>query len=238
MSLPFFYINAVHEDAKFLELDEENSRHIAQVLRMHAGDRIALTNGRGLLLNCELIDNHKKKCRVRIWERTYRERASNRVVRIAISLLNHAGRFEWFLEKATELAVSEVWPLICKRTGKAHLRKDRMEQILVSALIQSQQVWLPEMKDPMDFQQAIKMTDDFQCQKFIAHCLEDSKIFLGDIIDRSINSTIILIGPEGDFTMEEITQAIAKDFVPVSLGPNRLRSETAGLVSSVLLTAG
>jgi 16S rRNA (uracil1498-N3)-methyltransferase len=232
MQTPFFFIEEIQSDASFITLNEETSKHIVQVLRMKNGEKILLTDGKGNLLHCEISDNHKKKCVVKIQEKSFKEQSA-RKISIAISLLKNANRFEWFLEKATELGIIEIIPAICERTEKQHFRAERMKNILVSAMLQSQQVWLPILKEPASLKEIISQSH--QSQKFIAHCMDDAKVSLSDAINASTSSQIILIGPEGDFTKDEIDLAFQNHFVPVTLGETRLRTETAGIVAASIL---
>jgi 16S rRNA (uracil1498-N3)-methyltransferase len=147
-------------------------------------------------------------------------------------LIKNTNRFEWFLEKATEIGVSEIIPIICERTEKQNFRHDRMKNILISAMLQSQQAWLPILHEPIKFLEVVKNSS--QQNKYIAHCSEEEKKELSN--ETSRKSSIILIGPEGDFTKNEIELAIENKFVPVTLGDTRLRTETAGMVAAVLLT--
>jgi len=232
MPLPFFFIEKVSPPESFIALNEETSKHIVHVLRMKSGDCLLLTDGRGNLLTCEISDDHKKKCVVKIQETGFKEQAA-RKISIAISLLKNTNRFEWFLEKATELGIAEIIPVICMRTEKQHFRYDRMNNILISAMLQSQQVWLPSLREPMPVNEIILYAH--QSQKFIAHCMDDAKVSFSDAINTSTSSQIILIGPEGDFTKEEIDAAFQNHFVPVALGETRLRTETAGIVAAAIL---
>ncbi|RYZ29126.1 MAG: 16S rRNA (uracil(1498)-N(3))-methyltransferase, partial [Chitinophagaceae bacterium] len=150
---------------------------------------------------------------------------------IAISITKNASRFEWFLEKATEIGINEIIPLLCERTEKEKFRYDRMKGILVSAMLQSQQTWLPNLHQPTSFDEVIKQAS--HQQKFIAHCLPEQKQQLSSVIHHL--SSIILIGPEGDFTPAEIEAALQNNFIPVALGETRLRTETAGMVAAALL---
>ena len=230
MSLPFFYVEELASGV--INLNEENSKYITQVLRKQKGEYVLLTNGKGLQAEAFIIDDHKKKCVVEILSGPQISQQRNPVT-IAISLLKNINRFEWFLEKATEIGVTEIIPLLCDRTEKEKFRYDRLKTIMISAMLQSQQCWLPQLHQPTDFR---IITDlDYQ-QKFIAHCEEKEKKSLTENILLKNASRIILIGPEGDFTPVEIEQAITKDFIPVTLGETRLRSETAGIVAAVLLT--
>lgn len=232
MSLPFFYIDSPIQAAHIV-LNEETSKHIGQVLRMQSGEQIHLTDGYGNLYLAEITDNHRKKCSVSII-RTQTISASNNSVTIAISLIKNASRFEWFIEKATELGVTEIIPLLCDRTEKQSFKIDRIKTIAISAMLQSKQCYLPQISEPIRFKKIIEQ-DNFQ-QKFIAHCEEGKeKKQLSTFASSSNSSSIILIGPEGDFSIDEIQTAIQNNFVPVSLGDTRLRTETAGVAAAALL---
>lgn len=230
MALPFFYLS-VYDGGSLIDLDEPTSRHIVSVLRMQIGEQLHLTDGKGLLLTATVTDAHKKKTVVKVENQSFFERQTA-IVSIAISLVKNNARFEWFLEKATETGVANIYPIICQRTEKQNFRYDRMHQILVSAMLQSQQVWLPELSEPVPFNTIVKGID--HNKKWIAHCIETNKESLrkqGPAKEKEI----LLIGPEGDFTEAEIALALAHGFAPVSLGETRLRTETAGMVGATLL---
>ncbi len=232
MSLPFFYTNPIPTTENFVVLNEENSKHIVQVLRMQVARQLKLTDGFGTIFLAEIIDAHKKKCTVKILERTLEEAPANKVC-IAVSPVKNNSRLEWFLEKATEIGVTEIVLLICDRTEKQHIRMERLKGILISAMLQSQQAWLPILEEPKKYIEYIKSV--VSANKFIAHCEEDKKTSLKQITNKPINQSTILIGPEGDFTPEEIAMAIENNFTPVALGNTRLRTETAALVAATLL---
>ncbi len=234
MQLPFFYISDYTASQKTVVLNEETSKHVIQVLRMKTGEQLKLTDGKGSLLTCEIIDEDKRHCTVEIKSQQQIPIAS-RKVSIAISLLKNSNRFEWFLEKATEIGVAEIIPLICERTEKEKFRFDRMQGICISAMLQSQQVWMPVLQEPLRYgdMEQWKCTDG---QNFIAHCMEDNKINLGNQLIGKSSNQLIAIGPEGDFSPQEIELAMQNDFIPVSLGETRLRTETAGIVAAVLLS--
>jgi 16S rRNA (uracil1498-N3)-methyltransferase len=235
MALPFFYISNYDSSSKEIVLDEDTSRHIIQVLRMKKGELLNLTDGKGNIFTTSIIDDHKKHCIVNVQDTRYKEQET-RKVSIAISLLKNANRFEWFLEKATEIGVNEIIPLICERTEKEKFRDDRLQSILVSAMLQSQQCWLPVLHKPIAFKLLLRQEEVVNTsQKFIAHCIEKEKRNLADLINDSLPSQIILIGPEGDFTAEEIEFALANHFDAVALGDTRLRAETAAMVAATLL---
>jgi 16S rRNA (uracil1498-N3)-methyltransferase len=230
MQLPFFYNEEFAEGISVL--NEETSRHIAQVLRMKVGEQILLTDGKGKIQTAEITKDHKKATEVRIVS-TERKGKSSKRISIAISPIKNTARFEWFLEKATEIGVAEIIPILCERTEKERFRHDRMNNILISAMLQSRQAWMPVLHEPVKFSEVIKQST-YQ-QKFIAHCIEDEKRTLAEQKLQSTDSIITLIGPEGDFTNAEIKAALDSGYTPVSLGETRLRTETAGLVSVVIL---
>lgn len=233
MALPFFYITDIDTQQGQLVLNEETSKHVVQVLRMKIGEQLNLTDGKGTLLSCEITDNHKKHCIVSIKLKRQIPALSKKVT-IAISLLKNTNRFEWFLEKAVEIGVSEIIPLICERTEKEKFRFDRMKGICISAMLQSQQCWLPVLHEPVQYDNlVVKRLENYQ--KYVAHCIDsENKDILKHQITKSSNQ-LIIIGPEGDFTPGEIELALKNDFMPVSLGETRLRTETAGVVAATLL---
>ena len=232
MQLPFFYIEEYDPSQIEIILDEDTSRHVVQVLRMNEVEQLNLTDGKGNLITAEIIKANKKHCTVAIKETRYKEQGTRRVS-IGISLLKNSNRFEWFLEKASELGIHEIIPLICERTEKEKFRRDRLQGILVSAMLQSQQCWLPGLRDPVEYKKVVE--ESHHQQKFIAHCMEDQKRDLADVINENLSSQLILIGPEGDFTKEEVDWAVQHHFIAVTLGETRLRTETAGLAAATLL---
>lgn len=232
MALPFFYITGYDPAQSQLTLDEDTSRHVVQVLRMLPGEQLHLTDGRGRLLLCEVTEAHKKHCSVKIITSTEHPKPAKNVT-IAISLVKNTSRFEWFLEKATEIGVTSILPLICERTEKEKFRHDRLQGICISAMLQSQQVWLPALHEPVEFGTAVaEATADL---KLIAHCMETERQPLAGFTDLPHQSSLILIGPEGDFTSREIDLALTGGCKPVTLGNTRLRTETAGVVAAALL---
>jgi 16S rRNA (uracil1498-N3)-methyltransferase len=230
MKLPVFYISE-YNGQEPLTLDEATSRHIVQVLRMKEGEQLNITDGKGSFLTCEIVDANKRLCTVSV-KKISNQKPKDKKITIAISLLKNTHRFEWFLEKATEIGVSEIIPLLCERTEKEKFRFDRMHSILISSMLQSQQCWLPLLHEPTDFETAVKTTSSQM--KFIAHCDENpNKNNLSTF--QPFSSLTIFIGPEGDFTSKEIELALEQQFVPVSLGKTRLRTETAGVAAAVLM---
>jgi 16S rRNA (uracil1498-N3)-methyltransferase len=229
MALPFFYVDDLNNTS--IALDEDTSKHMIGVLRMQKGEEVLLTDGKGKKAQATIVDDHRKKCVVSISSIQTEEHKANKVA-IGISLIKNATRFEWFLEKATEIGVQEIIPLLCSRTEKEKFRLDRMQNILISAMLQSQQCWLPILHEPTDYK---KLMDAAYNNKYIAHCLLEQRTSLKDLA-KTNESSLILIGPEGDFTPEEIKLALDNNFSPVMLGNTRLRTETAGVVAATLLS--
>ncbi|HUQ66175.1 MAG TPA: RsmE family RNA methyltransferase [Flavitalea sp.] len=229
MSLSYFYTGDLRENKPELMLDEDTSRHIIQVLRMDEGENLKLTDGKGNAAEAFIITPHKKHTTVQITSFTHDDLRIPKLT-IAVSLVKNASRFEWLLEKATELGVAEIIPLVCERTERQKFRHDRMFGICKSAMLQSMQTWLPQLHEPVPFNE-VALTAKHG-QKMIAHCAMDVKVDFSSLYTPSFESHVILIGPEGDFTDEEIALARGCDFVPVSLGPTRLRTETAGIFAA------
>ncbi len=231
MDTPTFYAPQLQESTKQLMLDETASRHAVQVLRMQEGETLQLTNGKGWLAEAKITQAHKKETEVTIVSQTYVPLLAPAIT-IAVSLLKNVARLEWLLEKVTEIGVAEIVPLICHRTERQAFRHDRMNGIVVSAMLQSKQAWLPLLHHPTPLEKVI--TTATQPKKLVAHCIEKA-------LKKSIASfasaadSILLIGPEGDFTHDEIETALQRGFVPVSLGETRLRTETAAMVGVVVL---
>lgn len=227
-----------------IELSEDSARHVMQVLRMKPGDALQLTDGRGTILHAIIVEGHKKKCIAR--KQTIRQDPPPvGKISIAISLLKNSSRFEWFLEKATEIGVTGIVPLICERTERQQWRQERMRQILISAMLQSQQAWLPDLWSPVSFEELVGAHSSSPVRKLIAHCGEEERMALariqsGQSADPAMarSNTLMLIGPEGDFSKKEIQLALANGFISVTLGETRLRSETAGIVAATLLCIG
>jgi 16S rRNA (uracil1498-N3)-methyltransferase len=230
MNLPCFYAASLVEGQETAVLDEDTSRHCIQVLRLKAGERMRLTNGKGHLFLAEIRVEHKRSVTVNILSSSFQTPHSQ--VSVGISLVKNASRFEWFLEKATEIGVLEIIPLLCERTERQHFRYDRMKNILVSAMLQSQQVWLPTLHEPVGFETGLERFS--HRQKFIAHCLEENRQSLTSAFTKQADG-LVLIGPEGDFSPKEIELALQKDYIPVMLGETRLRTETAGIVAVTLM---
>lgn len=230
MSVPFFYEPLVASGIQQYTMSEASSKHCIQVLRMQEGDRIDLTNGQGGLFHAIIQIAHKKNAVVQITD-SLQHPVPKQQLHLGISLLKNAVRLEWLFEKATEMGVTAITPLICDRTIHERFKTERMEQILQSAMIQSQQTWLPKLAKPTSFLQLIQ--ENFTGQKLIAHCAPSQKTSVKSI--KASNDLLLLIGPEGDFSPTEIEAAIKKQFEQIELGPTRLRTETAGIFAISVL---
>ena len=224
MSVPYFYEPLIATGMTQFTLSETSSKHCVQVLRMDVGEQIDITNGQGGLFHATIQVAHKKNAVVTITTSTQTDRPKQKL-QLGISLLKNAVRLEWLFEKATEIGVTCITPLVCERTIHERFKTERMQQIIQSAMIQSQQTWLPVLSETMPLLQFI--TKGCAAQKLIAHCEPLHKTSIQSI--EPSDDLLLLIGPEGDFAPSEIEAAIAKDFMPIDLGPTRLRTETAGI---------
>lgn len=209
-------------------LHEDESKHCIKVLRLQLGDSITLIDGKGGLYEAEIIDAHPKKTTLSIKnvQREYGKR--NHYLHIAIAPTKNIERIEWLLEKATEIGIDEVSFIICDRSERKEVKMDRLNKIVTSAVKQSLKAYHPKLNEALSFKNFITKTQ--ASQKFIAHCLPEEKKTLKDCINTQADY-VILIGPEGDFTAEEIILAIDNNFNPITLGNSRLRTETAALAA-------
>lgn len=209
-------------------LSEEESGHCVRVLRYGRGDEILLTDGRGTTYRARITNPHPKHCEFEILAAEKQARTHDFYLHIAIAPTKNIERLEWMVEKCTEIGVDEITPLLCRYSERKTLRIDRLEKIILSAAKQSLTPYLPKLNPLTDFGTLVGQAA--QEQRFIAHCYKDDKRELKDEIQRG-KSVCVLIGPEGDFSEEEVAQAIKNGFVPVGLGKSRLRTETAGVVA-------
>ena len=227
-ALPLFHFPALQPSQGTINLTEEIKKHAVTVLRMQAGEQLVLTDGKGCSATADILQADKKQLTVALGELVAHPAPQKKMI-LGISLLKNTARFEWMLEKVTEIGITEIIPLLAERTERQHFRQDRFQQILVSACLQSGQFHFPILHEPMKLAAVFSM--DLPPQKFIAHCMEGNKPQLAG----QSSDSILLIGPEGDFTAEELAFAMQHQFAPVSLGESRLRTETAGIVGAVLL---
>lgn len=225
--MQLFYHPDLHEHTKFFSFDREESKHLLKVLRKNTGDTIWVTNGDHWLFEAEITEANAQECKLRVITAT-RKGARNYALHMAVAPTRTNDRYEWFLEKAVEIGVDEITPLICSRSERKTAKPERWKKIMVSAMKQSLQYSLPKLNKAIDFQDFIDQP--FNGQLFIAHCGKSERASLKRkaLADHKVT---ILIGPEGDFSEEEIHLAEQKGCIPVSLGGTRLRTETAALVA-------
>lgn len=209
-------------------LSEEESKHCIKVLRLQEGDRIYLVDGRGGFYETHIIDAHPKRCMVQVLDVKLNYGKRSYYLHIAISPLKSLDRFEWFLEKATELGIDEITPILTLRSEKKDLKLERSNKIIEAAMKQSKKAFHPKLNELIPFQKFLN-TDTDDGIKLIAHCLDSEKKKLEEYKSDALKKYLILIGPEGDFSEEEITLATEKGFASLSLGDSRLRTETAAM---------
>jgi len=220
--MQLFYTD--NTDTQFT-LNSEESKHITKSLRKKEGDVLNFTDGKGNLLIAEIISSDLRKTRVKVIEKIDKEKGHNYYLHIAIAPTKNMDRFEWFLEKATEIGIDEITPIICDRSERKVVRTERCNRILLSAMKQSLKFHKPKLNESISFTDFIKK--DLEGSKYIAHCEKSEKIELKD--KETEKKTLILIGPEGDFSPTEIEKATNNNCRAISLGNSRLRTETAGL---------
>jgi 16S rRNA (uracil1498-N3)-methyltransferase len=224
-----FYVKNIVSD--FHDFDKEESKHF-KVLRLKNGDTVYLTDGKGNMHKAEILDNNYLCTKVKIVETTAEYNKRPFYLHIAIAPTKSPDRFEWFVEKATEIGVDEISPIICERSEKTHLKMERLEKIVESATKQSFSAYLPRLNQPKTFNEL--MAENFATQKFIAYCTDtDRRELITSCLPHK--PALILIGPEGDFSENEIALAKKNHFIPVNLGNSRLRTETAGVVACTII---
>ena len=210
------------------ELPEEEALHCIRVLRLSIGDEVMLTDGKGSFYKATISACSNKRCLVKILEQIPEKKAWIAHLHLAMAPTKNMDRIEWFAEKATEIGFDELTFLNCRYSERKVVKNERIEKILVSAVKQSLKASVPVLNEMIDFDKFI--SQDFNGQKFIAHCYPGEKPLLKDLIRRG-EDVLVLIGPEGDFSEEEVENAIKSGFQPISLGRSRLRTETAALVA-------
>ena len=211
----------------------EESRHIAKVLRLRRGDKVSITDGAGNLYSGIISDDDSRRCVVDLEETPISTEKSKFNLHIAVAPTKNLARIEWFVEKATESGISEITPMLCQHSERVHFKSERLERIAIAAIKQSQQMWLPKINELTAFSQIVKNTRPGE--GFIAYVDENAKLSLLKSVYKKCANVTVLIGPEGDFSKAEIAAAIQAGFVPISLGKNRLRTETAALVACLTI---
>jgi 16S rRNA (uracil1498-N3)-methyltransferase len=225
--MQLFYNPEISEHTKQFSFDKEESKHIVKVLRKTNGDTLHITNGNGWLFTAEITIPDIKNCIATIISKELKTK-HNYHLHLAVAPTKMNDRYEWFLEKATEISIDTITPIICDRSERKVIKLDRFEKILQSAMKQSLSCYLPKLNDAMLFKDFINQK--FNGQLLIAHCEETDRKSLKNEINKNEDITI-LIGPEGDFSVKEIEMALIKNFIPVTLGETRLRTETAAIVA-------
>ncbi|MBA3704839.1 MAG: 16S rRNA (uracil(1498)-N(3))-methyltransferase [Bacteroidetes bacterium] len=229
-----FYTSGISSDSYVLS--EEESKHCIKVLRLSAGGIIQLIDGIGGWYEAEIIDDNPKRCTVNVIQSKKNVGKRNWQLHIAIAPTKSMDRLEWFVEKATEIGIDEISLIDCTNSERAIVKADRLHKVVVSAIKQSLKAYLPKVNEIVDFKKFIVSSVNFKGQKFIAHCNSlpspsGEGLGVGHLksLYQKGNNVLVLIGPEGDFSPEEIKLSIENDFKEISLGESRLRTETAAL---------
>lgn len=225
--MQLFYNININETTENFSFDKEESKHIIKVLRKKDTDILHVTNGLGLLFKTEITLASDSKCTVKIISFEKSE-PSKYHLHLAVAPTKMNDRFEWFLEKATEIGIHEITPIICDRSERKVINTERFDKILLTAMKQSNVLFLPKLNDAISFKEFVKLKNEGL--QLVAHCEETDKKTLKSVLVPNENVTI-LIGPEGDFTEKEIEAALENNYIPVSLGNTRLRTETAAIVA-------
>ena len=225
--MQLFFNPDISENTTQFTFEREESKHIVKVLRKNIGDTLYITNGKGWLFIAEISMPNINKCTAKIISQKQQpKRDYNLHLAVAPTKIND--RYEWFLEKATEIGIDSITPVICDHSERKVIKPERFERILQSAMKQSLNCYLPKLNDAISFKDFINL--DFEGDLFIAHCEETDRKSLKQQLNPKTDITI-LIGPEGDFSVKEITEALKNNFIPVTLGETRLRTETAAIVA-------
>lgn len=219
-----FYIPEI--ESPFVQLPEEESKHAIKALRLQPGNQLLLSNGKGKLALSTIVSNDYKKTMVEV-NKIIETASLPYKLHVAISPLQHADRFEWFIEKVVELGIEQITPLLCHRSEKKHINVERLNKICISALKQSRQAYLPKINTLQKIEDFIKI--ETQTNKAIARCEGERQSIKNWIAQSNSTSYTLLIGPEGDFTEKEWQLAQEHHFTPINLGSSVLRSETAAI---------
>jgi len=226
--MQLFYNKEITETDDEFEFSREESKHIAKVLRKKEGDVLHITDGKGYLYKGIITFSNPNKCIILLKEKELRHPKKYKL-HLAVAPTKMNDRYEWFLEKATEIGIDEITPIICDHSERKVIKPARFERILQSAMKQSLQCYLPKLNPAIPFSEFIQKEN--KDQLLIAHCEETNKQSLKDILNLQ-NNTTLLIGPEGDFSSKEIQSALDKGYTPVTLGETRLRTETAAIIAA------
>lgn len=217
-----------------ITLDKEEAKHCIKVLRKQVGDTIDIVDGVGGLYKAELITDDIKDCQVRVVEHIEEFDKRNFKLWIAIAPPKNISRFEWFLEKATEIGVDRITPIYTQHSERRNLKPDRLKKILIGAMKQSGKAYLPVLDEPMKYKELLDVAGEGKGITYHIATCRDNLTHLKEVYGKG-NSTLILIGPEGDFTPQEVQMAEDSGYKPISLGSSRLRLETAGIVAVTIV---
>lgn len=223
-----FYTPDIQETQSAYTLNEEESRHCIQVLRLGTGAEISLIDGRGGFFTATIQAPHPKRTLLSIIQYTAAYGKRNHYLHLAVAPTKNTDRFEWFLEKATEIGIDEITPLICEHSERKEIKPERLHKIITAAMKQSLKAYHPQLNSLVKWDSFIGKEQT--SNRFIAHCIEGKKQFLSEVITPG-GAVTILIGPEGDFSTTEVMQAEKAGFIPVTLGAARLRTETAAVAA-------
>lgn len=219
-----FYTPDVVSDT--YNLNEEESKHCIKVLRLQQGTVLQLVDGKGGLYEAIIQDPHPKRTTLKIVKVTRNYGKRNHYIHIGLAPTKNIERIEWFLEKATEIGIDEITPLICDRSERKDLKIDRLNKVITSAVKQSIKAYHPKLNEPQRFKDFLIAASS--SHKYIAHCIDVEKTTLKHKIELN-SDYLVIIGPEGDFTPLEVKEALNANFIPITLGDSRLRTETAAL---------
>ncbi|MBC34485.1 MAG: 16S rRNA (uracil(1498)-N(3))-methyltransferase [Bacteroidetes bacterium] len=208
-------------------LNEEESKHCVRVLRMGNGDQFHITDGKGGLFTVEIIDEHPKRCSVQVINSEIEYQKRSTYLHLAVAPTKNISRYEWFLEKATEIGIDEITPIICEHSERKEVKIKRLIKVVVAAIKQSLKAYIPKLNETIKFKDLI--STDFDGDKYIAYCEGEPQLLKNAY--KSGKNALILIGPEGDFSPEEVDLAIKNGFQTISLGQSRLRTETAAIAA-------
>ncbi len=226
--MQLFFQNIKAKKGDQILMHPTEARHLIKVLRKKSGDELKLTNGSGELYTCKIINDHPKSCQLEVLEVNLFPKERAYYLHLLIAPTKTNDRFEFFLEKATEIGIDEITPILCEHSERKKIKTERYQKILLSAMKQSLQYHIPKLNELQPFTEAIEKLNG-GC-RYLAHCEDDQKSYLFASLDNKRESVIhILIGPEGDFSTTEIALAKQNNFKSVSLGKTRLRTETAGI---------
>lgn len=228
--MQLFYTPDIEQHHASFLLNEEESKHAIRVLRLNIGDTIHLVDGRGGLYKTEILDPHPKRTSLKILEVQTAYGYYPYHLHMVVAPTKNMDRLEWFLEKATEVGLHEFTPVICEHSERKEVKIERLEKVAISAMKQSLKAYLPKINPTISFSKFIEQSQEQNSQKGIAHCVDSEKKFISGTFEKGLKY-LILIGPEGDFSEKEISQALAAGFIPLSLGDARLRTETAALAA-------